>query len=118
MGVKNLLELRDRVLMLCSIVSEQGSELLLMDRLNIGRSYFSIGSLHLLLFDLPQAFLQVRNIACSREEHEEILIHVLESTIDIGCKLSDKLCLHIVFHSEESEPFSKIIDIVEGSLLF
>ena len=50
--------------MFYSVVSQQFVELVLMGRLNPGRSYLSFRSPYFLLLYLPQIFLEISKVTC------------------------------------------------------
>lgn len=117
LSIEHLLELGQRVLVLAAVISEESVELLLVQGFNVSRTDLAIRSLDSLLLDLPEIFLEVCKVSGSGEEHEQILVDVLEAAVDIGSELPDQFGAHVVLHPEEGEELSEVIDAIEGSFL-
>lgn len=103
--------------MLASVISEEGVELLLVKWFDVGWADLAVRGLDFLLLDLPEVFLEVSKVGGSGEEHEQILVNVLQAAVDIGSELPDQFRAHIVLHPEESEELPEVVDAVEGSFL-
>lgn len=99
--------------MLGAVVGEQSIELLLVDGFDVVLRDFGIRSLDFLLLDLSQVFLEVGDVAGSREEHEDVLVDILETAVDVGSELADEFGSHVVLHPEEGEELTQVVDVVE-----
>lgn len=81
--------------------------------LNVVSSDFCIWCLDLFVLDLLEGLLEVGEVAGSGEEHEEVLVDVFETAVDIGSELANEFGPHVVLHAEEGEELAQIVDVVE-----
>lgn len=101
--------------MLTSVFVQKFVELVLVSRLNVAAGNLSLRSANFLLFNLSKTFLEIGEIGCSGQEHEKVFVYVFERSVYISSEFTNQFCLHIVFHSEESEVLSQIVNKVERS---
>lgn len=112
-----MLELGQGVFVLAAVVREEGVELLLVQGFDVGCADLAVRGLDSLLLDLPEIFLEVGKVGGRGKEHEQILVDILETAVDVGSELPDQFGAHIVLHPEEGEELSEVVDAVEGSFL-
>lgn len=59
----------------------------------------------------------MRDVAGSGEEHEDVLVDVLETAVDVVGELPDQFGPHVVFHAVEDQEFAQVVYVVERTLL-
>jgi len=60
----------------------------------------------------------VGDVVGSGEEHEDVLVDVFETAVEVVGELSYEFGSHVVLHTVEGQEFTEIVDVVEGTLLF